>query len=102
MALTVTFRAKPDAWGRIVVPTLTRSHCDMNAFRQSRAFGSYANSDLFVALLTRSVTRLCPDVLYTAKGERRHYINVDALPTGVSIQRGSLLATVTLNLPDER
>ena len=62
----ITFKAKPytiqnvDGSNKrlaIDVPTLTRSHCDMHAFRIHPKFGSYANSDLFPSLLRR-ITRI--------------------------------------------
>jgi hypothetical protein len=60
--LTIEFRTKPQEvyYGEtlrryVKVPELTTRHCDMNAFRCSRRFGSYANSTLFSALLARAV-----------------------------------------------
>ena len=33
------------------VPEIKRTHCDMAAFRKSRAYGGFANSDLFPGML---------------------------------------------------
>jgi hypothetical protein len=37
----------------IQVPEFDRKHCDMNAFRIHKKYGSYANSDLFKGMLNR-------------------------------------------------
>jgi hypothetical protein len=70
---------------RIKVPTLERRHCDMNAMRQHPKYGSYANSDLFPAMLAR------------IKNERLgEYIKLDAIPEGVTVNQEGFLAVVTI------
>lgn len=75
----VTFR-------RIKVPVLKRSHCDMQAFRMSRAFGSYANSDLFPSILGRVRSSIAKD----------GYLRLDWLPENVSVDTSGFLAKVTI------
>ena len=61
-ALFLQFKAKTETepgTGRqfVRVPTFNRNHCsDLQAFRTSRRFGGYANSDLFPAILQRAVS----------------------------------------------
>jgi len=70
---------------RIKVPTLERRHCDMNAMRQHPKYGSYANSDLFPAMLAR------------IKNERLgEYIKLDAIPEWVTVNQEGFLAVVTV------
>jgi hypothetical protein len=98
--LKITFRAKaetrtsyeeekPREYAALSVPELDRRHCDMNAFRASRRFGSYANSDLFPQMLRRAVAQMV--------GPR---IRLDQpLPRGVAVQPG-FLHTCTIELED--
>ncbi len=94
----ITFRGKPEtihfgevARKRVKVPEITRSHCDMNAFRCSRRFGSYANSDLFPAMLKRELTKIGV----------KPYLYLDELhPVGVEIDASGFLWSVTITLPD--
>ena len=62
--MIIEFKSKPSEHCIIVdgkavivygvkVPVIKRSHCDMNLFRNSKTFGSYANSDLFLSMLAR-------------------------------------------------
>lgn len=93
----VTFKAKaetiynPDgtpAWTWVKVPTLTRSHCDMNAFRSDKGFGPFANSDMFPALLARSLK----------KAGIGSHIKLDAIPEGVTVTPGKLLHVVSIEV----
>ena len=69
------------------VPTLTRSHCDMNAFRQHAKFGGLANSDLF------------PNVLARIKQERLgEHIHLDKIPDGVTVDETDFLAVVAIDV----
>lgn len=99
--IAVTFKGKPEtvynhdntvAYQRIKVPRLTRTHADMDAFRKSRAFGSYANSDLFPAMLTRAVK----------SAGISDYVRLDRLPDCVTVDAAGFLASVTITLPDKR
>lgn len=93
----IQFKAKPRAvWNAtgetiefhiIDVPTLTRKHCDMNAFRSHPKYGAYANSDLFPAMLLRLKTSI------TKPGG---WLRVDQLPANVTIDTSGFLATVTI------
>ena len=75
------------AFSAVNVPTLTRSHCDMNAFRSHPKFGGLANSDLFPNVLSRiKLDRL---------GER---IRFDKIPEGVTVDASGFLAIVTVNV----
>ena len=68
MTCIITFKAKrkrteyhghPELHSEYIdVPKIERKHCDMNAFRRSSKFGSYANSDLFSAILKRELKAL--------------------------------------------
>ena len=93
---TITFKAKARdvhyadgafAYRVIAVPRLTRSHCDMAAFRQHPKFGGLANSDLFPNVLSRiKLDRL---------GER---IRFDKIPEGVTVDASGFLTIVTVNV----
>src|SRR3546814_4426844 len=63
----IVFRAKVEtihnmddtvAFRHVKVPNLARRHCDMAAFRADHRYSSYANSDLFPAMLGRAVKAL--------------------------------------------
>lgn len=97
-ALIISFRGKPEAiWHgevkrlRVKVPEIARSHCDMSAFRNSRRFGSYANSDLFPALLARELKAMkLPPYLYA-----------DELPPGVEMDTTKFLWAVKITVADQ-
>lgn len=98
-ACTIEFKAKPEAiWygevkrHRVKVPELSTRHCDMHAFRVSRRFGSYANSVLFTALLTRALG---------VAGIGRYLWADEPLPSGVSIDSTGFLWAVKIELPSE-
>lgn len=94
----VTFKAKAEtiryaddslAWRQIKVPKLGRKHCDMSAFRSHPKIGSFANSDMFPAILARHVKAL-------GISER---IRLDQpLPEGVTIDESGFLAVVTIEI----
>lgn len=95
----ITYKTKlRDVWNadmtqvefRIVdVPELKRSHCDMNAFRQHRKYGSYANSDLFPAMLRRIKMEI------TKPGG---WMKLEELPENVTVDTSGFLATVTIEV----
>jgi hypothetical protein len=96
--LTISFKTKIKpvyyadnslAYEGAPLPKKLAPYADKAVFRQSRRFGSYANSDLFEALLQREVKRLGVPA----------YLKVGALPDCVTIELG-FLATVTINIPD--
>lgn len=98
-ALTVTFKTKPvryqdlgdlQYYDYIKIPKITRNHCNMAAFRTSKRFGGYANSDLFPAMINGAVKKIIP------KGKFR----TDQTPEGVTIEPG-YLSTVTITLEDK-
>src|SRR3546814_9559032 len=87
----IVFRAKVEtihnmddtvAFRHVKVPNLARRHCDMAAFRADHRYSSYANSDLFPAMLGRAVKAL-------GVGE---HIRMDAIPSGVSVDTSGFLA----------
>ena len=97
--LKVTFKAKPEtvynfdgtpAYTHVKVPVLTRKHCNIDAFRKSRKFGGFANSDMFPAMLNRAVLQL---------GIKSH-IKLDSIPPCVTIEQGAFLSVVTIEIPD--
>jgi len=90
--MKVQFKAKSvqrQAGEVVQVPTIKSIHCDMSAFRSSRRFGAYANSDLFPAMINRAVKAMIPDGC----------ILVNNPPAGVMVERG-FLAVVTIEVPD--
>lgn len=74
------------AWRYIQVPTLTRKHCDMSAFRSHPKFGGLANSDLFPNILAK----IRREVL----GET---IRLDKIRDGVTVDESGFLAVVTFD-----
>lgn len=93
---TVTFKSKVQelvnadgspVYRYVPVPQLTRSHCDMQAFRNHPKFGSYANSDLFPAMLAR----IRKDLLAGGLGLR-----LDQLPANVQVDDSGFFAKVTV------
>ncbi|HEY9550590.1 MAG TPA: hypothetical protein VIR45_13925 [Kiloniellaceae bacterium] len=93
----IVFRAKVEtihnmddtvAFRHVKVPNLARRHCDMAAFRADHRYSSYANSDLFPAMLGRAVKAL-------GVGE---HIRMDAIPSGVSVDTSGFLARVTITI----
>lgn len=76
------------AYRLIRVPTFARAHCDMNAFRRHPKYGSYANSDLFPAFLSRIRKDTFPRV---------DYFRLDQTPEGVTVDTSGFLAVVTLD-----
>lgn len=74
------------AWRYVKVPAITRSHCDMPAFRSHTRFGGLANSDLFPAILKRALAALAV----------KETIRLDQVPAGVTIDESGFLARVTI------
>lgn len=94
---TITFRTKVRevltidgravAYSYVQVPKLSRSHCDMQAFRTSQTYGVLANSDLFDSVLAKIRDRI------THCGR----IRLDTLPKGVTVDQTGFLATITID-----
>lgn len=72
------------------IPNIKTSHCDMNAFRTHSEFGSYANSVLFLQILSRHLKRLG-----LPAGQ---YVYIDKLPKNVTIKRTDFLSIVTIEV----
>ena len=72
----------------IQVPKIGTHHCDMPAFRSHKKYGSYANSDLFSAILQRDLAR----ILDYGK------IYLDAIPECVTVDTSSFLTVVTITI----
>ena len=94
---TIRFKAKPEviynmdmteAYRRIKVPKLSRSHCDMASFRKHPKFGPYANSDLFANLLAKQLRDRAI----------KEYIRLDQIPESVTVDTSGFLAVVTIEL----
>jgi len=104
MACTITFKAKrrkieyaghPELHSEYLeVPAIERKHCDMNAFRVSSKFGSYANSDLFPAMIRRELKALGIGDRLKFEDQFGRY----EIPACVHIEPG-FLDTVTIMLP---
>ena len=75
--MKVTFKAKAQD-NLVKRPTLTRSHVNMQEARQSKEFGAYANSGLFLAMLNRAAKHLPT------------YFDLQDLPEGVTAKPGFL------------
>ncbi len=95
--LAVVFKAKVQkvynmddtlAYEFVKLPKLSRSHVDMHKFRMSNQFGGYANSDLFIGLLGRAVT----------KAGVKEIIKLNELPPSVSVDASGFLAEVTIKV----
>lgn len=72
------------------LPKQLSPYADKDAFRRSRRFGSYANSDLFESLLQREMKRL------GVPG----YLKLGQLPECVTVETG-FMSTVTIHISDE-
>lgn len=52
------------AYTAIKIPRIKTNHCDMNAMRQHKKFGAYANSNMFEQMINAHVKNLgLPEVL---------------------------------------
>jgi len=71
------------------IPTLTRSHCDMAAFRRHPKYTHFANSDFFPGMLAR---------IKQDKGGTLGELKLDQLPAGVSVDTSGFLAEVTIEV----
>lgn len=102
-SLEITFKAKIQQYeyaGRdgefapafVQVPKNLASHANRDAFRQSKAFGAYANSDLFESLLHRAIAKM-------GIGKTIRTANP---PQGVSIDDSGFLSIITITIPDAR
>ena len=74
------------------VPAFTRNHCSsLQAFRTSKRFGGFANSDFFPGILCGTVRNL-------GIGSRLY---VDSIPEFVQIDTSGFLSVITITIPDE-
>ena len=92
--MEIRFKAKPEKIHfvdgtfyreQIKVPELKRSHVNMNQARSHKKYGSYANSDLFPAMLARIKREKFP------KG----FIDLANVPEGVKVDTSKFLAVVS-------
>lgn len=101
--LTVTFKAKARcayyidgtyAYRYVNVPkTFGRQHYDIQAFRDSRRYGMYANSDFLPSMIRHAVERAG-----VRPGGR---LKLDGpLPDGVTVDESGFLAVVSIVIPD--
>lgn len=67
------------------IPTITRAHCDMPAFRIHPRFGGLANSDLFLGMINRHLKNMYPS----------GWIRADKLNSQTALQ-SAFLTTVTI------
>lgn len=92
----IVFKAKPvKAIGEdkivyiVCLPkTFTGLHCDMDAMRRHPKIGDFANSSLFPQILRREIKKEIPF----------WHIRTDEIPNNVTIEKGSLLWTITINI----
>lgn len=76
------------AWQYVECPDFKRHHCDMPAFRDHPKFGVFANSDLFLNVLSRVKKDIAPNGT----------IRLDRLPPNVVIDNSGFLAVVTISV----
>ena len=94
---TIRFRGKIEtvryafsdevACRRIKVPKFERRHCNMAEFRCHPKYGAYANSDLFLSILSRIKRDTFGD-----------YLRLDRIPENVTVNTEGYLAEVTLSI----
>lgn len=87
---TAHFTDKTKNYDYIQIPEFDRKHCDMNAFRQHPKYGSYANSDLFKAMLSR--------IRRQVFGSLTTQLKLNAIPPGVKVDTSGFLAVVTFEV----
>ena len=94
---TITFKAKINSvythddklsYGYIKVPIFKKHHCDMNAFRQHRKYGSFVNSNIFNNLLARLHRQYFPQGI----------LKLHNIPDGVAVDSSGFLTTVTIEV----
>lgn len=72
----------------VKIPVFTRSHCNMQKFRDHPKYGTWANSDLF------------PNVLAGIRRDifgESDYLDLEKLPANVTVKLG-FFVVVTINL----
>jgi hypothetical protein len=98
----ITFKAKVQpvqnmdgtfAYNMVQIPALTRSHCDMGAFRQHKKYGGFANSDMFPAMLKRIRSDIGGSAARLRFGAEGY-----TLPENVSIDTSGFLAKVEIDV----
>lgn len=90
MQATITFKTKAstpvNGYRILSVPKFERRHCNMEAWRRHKRFGSLANSNLFSNVLSRVRSDIAPAGI----------LRTDRLPANVSIDVSGFLAVVTV------
>lgn len=92
--MRVSFKAKAEPVGDrllVKVPKIEPRHTDRAEWRASKAFGGFANSDLFPGLLRRQVRNIIGD---------RSCLWLDQLPAGVEADTSAFLATITITIKE--
>ena len=86
----------------VKVPKLTRGHCDMAAFRNSRRFGAYANSDMFLNMLTSVILPHLKKQYVTNRRtlSESHHIRLDNLPSHIKANTLGPLTEIIITLED--
>lgn len=87
---TCRFTDDSKSYDYIQIPELDRKHCDMPAFRNHPKYGSYANSDMFKAMLSRIKVQKFGSLTTTLK--------LNAIPEGVNVDTSGFLAVVTIEV----
>ena len=80
------------AYRYVQVPTLDRKHCDMAAFRAHPKYGAYANSDLFLGMLSRIRAQVFSDCATSG------HMRLDRIPAGVTVDTSGFLAVVSFDV----
>lgn len=78
------------AWQYVRVPKITKAHCDMTQFRQSKRFRGLANTDIFLGVLAKELRKIGIEKM----------LRLDDLPTEVSVDSSGFLAVVKIDLVD--
>ena len=91
---TITFKTKLETatWSDfkyVMIPKLTKSHCNMDQFRQHSKYGAYANSEMFNAILARIKTELFGT---------SNMLKIDDLPENCKIDTNGFFATITIEV----
>jgi hypothetical protein len=87
---TVRFTDEAKSYDYVQIPELDRKHCDMAAMRLHPKLGTFANSDLFRAMLQREKRRVF--------GNLSTQLKLNAIPDGVTVDTSGFLAVVTFEV----
>jgi hypothetical protein len=98
MQATIQFKAKVHtmnyvdetfAYQYIPIPSFTRGHCNMPAFRSHAKYGSFANSDLFQGVLNKIKKNTFGDT---------KWLRLDRIPENVTVDLSGFLAHVIITV----